>query len=639
MKAKILKSLSLALTLIMLLSAIPFTASAADPIELKKANVELIPPTANPSVAPYGTTYNDIELIGGTLWHVADDGTKTLVPGHFIWSSAGTNPINVGGPYTPGIKFVPDDQTAYSISGRLSTTATIVSGEWPSVTITGIPTPRIKTAPTVKVVMGVDKTYADAKITGGTAVDKDTQTVVAGTFVIADDYKDMAIEQFKRIKVRFIPNDLESYTDTAIAEVLPKYTKPVKFVDSEGNEIVPEIELGYNTEDLKYNLGEIKALLAPYANCGADKFYCNWQDLDNKDLEHADDYLEINTTKEYTIRGLSYDSDNYAPAMLTFKLKVVPRKLTATVRYSGNAIKVQTTKPLTDKLYGTFEYYANGEKIGTSQITKTDNATSLGWKPEKSGVYDITVKFVPDEKDVYYFDDTTVEDMEIICAWGVTVENGTVKVSNSYKDSGSFKYGEDVRVQTNSNAAFSHWIVTDAKGNEIDIEGFDKNVSYNTFKMPDFNVHFKAIDLEQRRINCTNCFVKNAVGTADAPIRYKGQKVSIGIDEAALPLEKFAGWEITDANGNAYLPEGMTEEALMNTNLEFTMPDFDINVKAKNVDDQKGEGFFAQVKAFFENLFGGFGEGTSECPVLNWLKNVIEIIVTFFTDLFNGMAC
>lgn len=713
----------------MLVSAIPFTASAAEPIALTVSNVTTFPVAE--FIHDYGayvgmTVGDSVTLKGGEVrYDVNGDGTLAddeVVPGKFEIQDPSYIPNMTGGTnMRVSFDFIPDDQSAYTgfnarnnrnvqylvqkttpvpvdendtepvateveagsylsastLSGAQyknpynpshekilnaswvwdesvnSSTQTVVneSGYYAArLLCTGYETmtaqvyvkvkgnavaTEIIEAPTFEN-LELGKKWSDVVAKGGKTVVKGGTEEVAGTYSITKIGDYMGGLNFnitageKKIEVTFKPNDSEKYLPSTTIVTVNVEKPSVKFVDSEGKEIVPEIELGYNTKDLQYNLSEIKNLLKPYANCGEENFYCNWQDLENKDLPYRTDSLEVNTTKEYIIRGLSYDSDNYAPAMLTFKLKVVPRKLTATVRYTGNSISVDTTKPLTDKLYGTFEYYANGEKVGTSQITTTTDSTGLPWKPEKSGVYDITVKFVPDEKDVYYFDDTTVEDMEIICAWGVTVENGTVKVSNSYKENGSFKYGEDVSVQSKTNASFSHWIVTDTKGNEIEIEGFDKNKSGNTFKMPDFSVNFKAIDLTQRKITCVNCFVKNAVGSADAPIRYKGQKVSIGIDEAALPLEKFAGWEITDSNGNAYMPEGLTEEALAGTNIEFTMPDFDITVKAKNVDDEKGDGFFAQVKAFFENLFNG----ETECPVLKWIIKVFNVIVNFFTGLF-----
>ena len=46
-------------------------------------------------------------------------------------------------------------------------------------------------------------------------------------------------------------------------------------------------------------------------------------------------------------------------------------------------------------------------------------------------------------------------------------------------------------------------------------------------------------------------------------------------------------------------------------------------------------GFFAQVKAFFENLFNGESDST----VLDWLKRIFNIIVEFFTGFFNGLVC
>lgn len=43
--------------------------------------------------------------------------------------------------------------------------------------------------------------------------------------------------------------------------------------------------------------------------------------------------------------------------------------------------------------------------------------------------------------------------------------------------------------------------------------------------------------------------------------------------------------------------------------------------------------FFSKIEKFFENLFNGEGG----CPVLDWLKRVIDIILAFFSGIFNGI--
>ena len=439
--------------------------------------------------------------------------------------------------------------------------------------------------PTLKC-LELGKQWKDVTFEGGKAVVKGETEEVAGTYSITkiNSYVgglnfDIGVGEYI-IEVTFTPDDREKYLISTTTLTVTVNKAPVKFVDENGNEIIPEIELGYNNKQLQHNLDEIKNLLAPYANC--DQFYANFY-ANSMDMPHAKDALEVGTTKEYEIHSHSYN-DNYTSSILKFKLTVVPRECSMTLRYADNIIKVQTNKPTTDYIYGTFEYYANGELIGTSAITTATDSTALRWKPEKSGTYDITVKYVVAENDKYYFPETTIEDMEILCSWGVTVNGGSVKVSNSYKDYGTFTYGDSVSI-LGAGAMFSHWVITDKDGNEIDLDGVDKTVSGNTFIMPDFNVTFTAVELTQRKVNLENAIILNVVGTADAPVRYRGENVRIKLDTDALSEDLFNKWVITDADGKEFLPEGLTESDLTSTQISFIMPDHDITVRAATAAD------------------------------------------------------
>ena len=414
-------------------------------------------------------------------------------------------------------------------------------------------------------------------LTGGKAVVTGTDTVVAGKFTLQNGTLPIGSWQGN---VTFTPDDPSAYRASSAYMPIKVEKAPVKFIDENGNEIVPEIKLGYNNKQLQHNLDEIKNLLAPYANC--DQFWANFY-ANSMDMPHAKDALEVGTTKEYEIHSHSYN-DNYTSSILKFKLTVVPRECSMTLRYADNIIKVDTNKPLTDSIYGTFEYYANGELIGTSAITETTDTTGIRWKPDKSGTYDITVKYVVAENDKYYFPEVTIEDMEILCSWGVTVNGGSVKVSNSYEDYGTFTYGDSVSI-LGAGAMFSHWVITDKDGNEIDLDGVDKTVSGNTFIMPDFNVTFTAVELTQRKVNLENAIILNAVGTADAPVRYRGENVRIKLDTDALSEDLFNKWVITDADGKDFLPEGLTESDLTSTQISFIMPDHDITVRAATAAD------------------------------------------------------
>lgn len=101
---------------------------------------------------------------------------------------------------------------------------------------------------------------------------------------------------------------------------------------------------------------------------------------------------------------------------------------------------------------------------------------------------------------------------------------------------------------------------------------------------------------------------------------------------ANIPEENFGGWRITDANGN----EVVLEDAVMEgRDITFTMPDFDITVEAIDKTQSSGDG-----SGSIDNIFGNLGdltEGDSESKLVNiinnliaFIRNIIEKITGFF---------
>lgn len=126
MKSRFIKFLSLSLALIMLLSAAPISASAADPISLSKNNelVKIVAPTITPTEFDYGLTYGDLTVSGGEVWY---DGEK--VDGYFGFSRS-TGVPNPGEAVSPMLYFYPTDTTRFKKTSYLSTASSPIEN-WP----------------------------------------------------------------------------------------------------------------------------------------------------------------------------------------------------------------------------------------------------------------------------------------------------------------------------------------------------------------------------------------------------------------------------------------------------------------------------------------------------------------------------
>ncbi len=449
--------------------------------------------------------------------------------------------------------------------------------------------------------------HSSLVLSGGIATDIDGNEL-KGTFAVESPDNTVST-MTASARIVFTPED--SAYSTAVVSVLLKVNPTImKFVDSDGNVIVPEIEISYSSNKYYNVLSTIKSKLAPYAICGSSSFNADYRNNNGVTLPGFNDYITIGT-KELQINAKSTNS-SFESAILDIKVKVVPAKVSnVTISYSNNKIVVLMSS-LSSKLDGVFEYYANGEKIGTS--TKgTSVSTSLSWTPETSGLYDITVKYIPAENDKYYFDDIVYEGLAVNLNRNLTVEDAQIKISNRYETTYDFAYNSDVTVIAKLNKAFDHWEITDKSGKEVVFENVDLSTTSLKFKMPDFDIFIRAVEIQPHKVITKDSTIKTPIGAQNEYNFYKGESVQIDFDSDKIPSELFNGFVILDAEGNEYIPEGLTAEDLMNTTITFNMPDFDITVTAKStVTDCKCichhtnpvSSLLWKIISFFIHLFG-----------------------------------
>ncbi|MBQ4349095.1 MAG: hypothetical protein IJC79_05705, partial [Clostridia bacterium] len=98
--------------------------------------------------------------------------------------------------------------------------------------------------------------------------------------------------------------------------------------------------------------------------------------------------------------------------------------------------------------------------------------------------------------------------------------------------------------------------------------------------------------------------------------------------KASADAETFEGWVITDAAGNT-VDLGVDLTA---TNITFTMPDFDLNIEAKEKSATSGGSGGIDIDGIFGDM-GDLTEGDSEWAIINIIRNLIAKFKSFLQQL------
>ena len=601
MKTK--KLLSILMALMMMLSVVPFYASAADPIALTTANVVEWPTVKYKNADGmyyYEQPIEDgLELTGGV---VTSDGTSngTIIEGEFVFNYEGRN-LPTSGNRKAYIKFVPKDTENYAgFSVDNSADVTFVVTKTTPVLADAINDPVVATE------VEAGATLASSTLSGGKVINPynpDAPKLAASSWAwttkktvvnesgyyearlvcgsyniiyaqvyvkVAGDEATVEIEEMPTIAdVKYqegltagdliISGGKASVSgefkvkDASQALVGGKNTVAVVFVPEDTTLDVVELSVTVSVEKLETFFVDkdgneiIPEIRVPYkSECSSSIVKSLVEKLDVNCGEFSVTYTYIPATIDTTILAeyeykvaIQPKNNNYETSELLIKLIVEPLEVSPYFIAYGNDEYEITTGNYQTKPKGTYDLYVNGELV----MEDIAYQTRFTWRPEKSGNYTLKAVYNPVENDTFKVNDA-VREMELMLTW---------------------------------------------------------------------------------KINCINCGAYDYKCGETARVNH-----SLG--------DKFGGWVFYDENGNEFTPENVVADE-STSSVKFTMPDFSLTVEAKEK-GAAGSDTLGGIDDIFGNL-GDLTEGDSDNPIVNIFNNIIaffkNIIVTI-TELFRSIG-
>ena len=458
------KLLSILLALMMMLSVVPFYASAA-PIALTNRNVEIVVPSVSPTEINYGQPISDVTITGGEMWYIDGTGVKTKVEGYFIHRSTAVIPP-ANDAYEPMFKFVPTDSN-YTCSATFRSGNTTYTGTWPTIKVKAEAVATLAEAPVASSLAVGGKKIYNSVLSGGKVVDGEGNDITAlgkwqwpdTTIVVNESGTYTAV--WKATNNDYDPISVDVYI--AVEAVQTK----TYFTDENGNETVPEIRWTvYSALSDTVLASHIEKLTA---NCGEFSAQVKTSNIDTTTLGEYECTARITPKNEY-----------YSTEDLTFKFIVEPLEVSPYFTAYGNDTYMITTGDYTKKPRGTYDLYVDGELV-MEDIKYQEEFT---WRPEKSGTYNLKAVYNPVENDTFKVNDA-VREMELMLTWKINCIN-----------CGAYDYmcGETATVNHSLGDKFGGWVFYDENGNEFTPENVvaDESTSSVKFTMPDFSLTVEA---------------------------------------------------------------------------------------------------------------------------------------------------
>ncbi len=587
MKTK--KLLSIILALMMMLSVVPFYASA-EAVALTEANV-VEWPTASGEMYYTQKVGEHITLSGGI---VTEDGTATgkTVAGHFDFIDPEYMPSDNDNERA-SIKFIPDDSNLYigfEINRSPNVTFPVKKATMEFVDPAAVPTAtdvvagkRLSTSDITGVAVKCQLTgevLTSAKWSWTKSSTKVNESGYYSAKVVCSGYETINLYIYVRTQgdtseptISEFPTIQsvtykEGLTAADLTIVGGTTTIPGTFAVADpsqalkgGSNVVGVVFTPDDTTESAVNISmviNVEKLTASFIDDEGNSIVPEVRvgigyELTFSSLKNLVERLTANCGK-FTIESfsnISYDtssvneyenakarikpSNNNYSNEINFKLIVEPREVNPSIKAYGNDEYMISTGDYQTKPKGTYDLYVNGELV----MEDIAYQTRFTWRPEKSGNYTLRAVYNPIENDTFKVNDAMREDMVLNLVWD---------------------------------------------------------------------------------INCINCKAN--------PCAY-GEK-AIVIHELG---DKFAGWVVYDQNGNEFTPENMVTDT--SSFLYFTMPDFPVTVEAK----EKGAAG-SDTSGGIDDIFGNLGdltEGDSESKLVNiinniiaFIRNIIEKITGFF---------
>ncbi len=338
--------------------------------------------------------------------------------------------------------------------------------------------------PTAEIEFAQELTYNDLVLNGGKAVEYGTETEVSGSFSVKNPNAKITGIGTYNVPVVFTPDDTENYIASEGTATVTVTKANYKFVNENGEEIVPELTLPYGTTFDQHEIlgNSLKVLIKDRAQLsGVDAIGSLIFEAGDKDT------VAPIGTNTYNVRVRPYNSgtSNYNVTDLQFILTIEP--VTVEMKLSSSIDKEQTINISTVNSndpypQGTFDIYVDGA------LYMEDVKGSFPFDPGKSGKYDIRMVYNPAENDPCVVEEKTV-------TWTETYHRNLNRGNLVMGSTATVMYGKEVKLNANiPEENFGGWKITDAKGNEVVLEDAVMEGRDITFTMPDFDITVEAID-------------------------------------------------------------------------------------------------------------------------------------------------
>ncbi len=456
-------------------------------IKIQKGTMKLADETNDPPVAegsyPVGTALSDIAITGGAVVNVLNPSANQGISNP-VWrfKDAATATVLESGYYEAYVAGVEEYFNEFTYSVYVT-----VESNVDSVVITELPSVGDVYAGTV---------YGDIVFEGGKAISFSTGEEIAGKFVWANEYTTTATATVgdKNIPIKFVPDDLEKYTEST--EVTLSFTvkaKPIRFVDENGNDIIPEI-----TTIPGAVFGETLSIgysLMAYMNSKRNTL--EYFDMDGNSIDGTKVPIGTHT---YQTRVTSKDT-NFEPSMLTFVLTLEPTYFNATTRYNyvnHYLTVVPDNKSVTDE----FDVWVDGEFLGTTAEQK------IKWETDESRDYNVTLVHKDTTEGVYALANTEYTMTVKIPRQIFRSDSGLsfTATGSTYPGNDNYAYKGDVLTLTCTDETFYNWQLS-IGGEDWIPEGLtaeDLKKPTITFTMPDSDI-FACPNDESRFAAAADC--------------------------------------------------------------------------------------------------------------------------------------
>ncbi len=332
--------------------------------------------------------------------------------------------------------------------------------------------------------------FSEAVFEGGKVMAGDTE--VSGTFTRkSTSVVKPIVGVFDSVEVIFTPDDLEKYAPCEGTATVTVTKGSYKFVNENGEVIVPELTLPYgttfNTNDLLGN--SLKAFIKDYDELSG-------VDIVGSLIFEAGDYKTVAPvgTNTYNVRVRPYNSgtSNYNVTDLQFILTIEPVIITTTASWGTDGV---IKGKLSHDAKGTLDIFVDGKLVADDiKAGGANNEWSVDYPIPATGDYTIKVVYNPTENDPY-----SMVDFE-------KVVTAKIRRSITYADPSAVnhkingdertpiaKLGDTVELSTFGGVAFLGWKITDASGNEVDLGIADLTATEITFTMPDYDLYVEAM--------------------------------------------------------------------------------------------------------------------------------------------------